>query len=117
MRVTIGSASMSEKTYTVGGTINPSVGFYLTREADTKLLEACRNGAFAYILAPRQSGKSSLMVHTALELQQEGVHYAIIDLTRIGTELDVEQWYFGLLMEVVEQLELELDLADWWEQR
>jgi len=40
--------------YTVGG-------MYISRQADQDLLQLCREGALAYILTPRQMGRSSLM--------------------------------------------------------
>ena len=42
-------------------------------------------------------GKSSLMLRTARKLREEGCRIAVLDLTAIGQNLTVEQWYFGLL--------------------
>jgi AAA-like domain len=103
--------------YTVGGAVQAGGGQYLTRSADDELLRLCRENTFAYVLAARQLGKSSLMFHTAERLKQEGVCPVIIDLTKIGAQVKPEQWYFGLLAEIEEQLPLSVDLAKWWREQ
>jgi len=103
--------------YTVGGTVQAGTGIYIPRRADEQLLELCRNRTFAYVLTPRQMGKSSLMVRTAEQLQAEEVCTAIIDLQPIGAKVSQEEWYLGLLTEIEEQLDLTTDLLDWWEKQ
>ncbi|NER82575.1 MAG: hypothetical protein F6K42_24050, partial [Leptolyngbya sp. SIO1D8] len=101
--------------YTVGGTVQAGNGVYIPRRADEQLLELCRSRTFAYVLTPRQMGKSSLMVQTAAQLQEEGICTAIIDLQPIGAKVSPEEWYLGLLTELEDQLDLDTDLLDWWE--
>lgn len=101
--------------YAVGGTVQASDALYIRREADDRLLELCRQGKFAYILAPRQIGKSSLMVNTAQRLRQDGVLTATVDLTRFGTQLSAEQWYLGILFDIAESLNIETDPLEWWQ--
>ena len=102
--------------YTVGGTVQANDrGLYIPRSADTELLELCRRSTFAYVLTPRQMGKSSLMIRTAEQLMDEGAQVVIIDLTQIGTQLTAEQWYQGLLTLMAQQLELTVEIADWWQ--
>ncbi len=109
---------MAEQTiYTVGGTVQAGGGVYIPRQADDTLLELCRSRTFAYVLTPRQMGKSSLMVQTAEQLQREGVCTALIDLQPIDVEVTPEEWYLGLLTELEDQLDLDVDLLDWWEER
>ncbi len=106
---------MAEKNiYTVGGTIQAGAGLYLERKADRELLELCRGGKFAYVLTAHQMGKSSLMAATARQLRAEGRAVVIIDLSQLGAHLAAEQWYLGLLMIVGDQLQIEIDLPDWW---
>jgi len=102
--------------YTVGGTVQAGGGIYIPRRADKELLALCRSRTFAYVLTPRQMGKSSLMVQTANTLQAEGVRTVVIDLTEIGTQATPEEWYLGFLTLVADQLELDTDPLDWWEQ-
>ena len=106
----------TQNIYTTGGTVQAGGGIYLSRAADDELLQLCREGQFAYVLTPRQMGKSSLMVNTAQRLEAEGVTSLIIDLTKIGTEVTPEQWYLGLLTEMDETLMFETDIFEWWEQ-
>ena len=100
---------------TEGGTVQASGGFYIEREADRQLLAVCRAGEFAYVLTPRQMGKSSLMIATATRLQEADCATAVIDLSNIGTQLSADQWYLGLLTTVEDELELETDVFEWWE--
>jgi hypothetical protein len=100
--------------YTVGGTVQAGNGLYLPRRADEELLELCRTGEFAYVLTPRQLGKSSLVVSTAKRLAEEQVRCVIIDLSGIGVELACEAWYLGLLVDIEERLRLETNVIKWW---
>jgi len=106
-----------ENIFTVGGTVQASNGLYIPRRADNELLALCRGRNFAYVLTPRQLGKSSLMVRTAQQLTAEGVHSVIIDLSQIGVHVTPEEWYLGLLSMIEEQLGLETDAVDWWRAR
>ncbi len=100
--------------YTVGGAVQASHGVYLPRQADADLLAWCRAGLFAYVLSPRQLGKSSLMIHTAEALAADGIRTVLLDLTALGTGVTAEEWYFGLLYEIGDQLGLTRDLGEWW---
>ena len=101
--------------YTVGGTVQASGGLYLPRKVDEELLALCRAGTFAYVLTPRQMGKSSLMVRTAERLAEGGIHAVIIDLTQLGIQLTAAEWYLGLLTVIADSLMLETDVMSWWQ--
>ncbi len=102
--------------YTVGGTVQANdQGVYIARQADTELLQLCRDATFAYVLTPRQMGKSSLMIRTAEQLIEEGVQSVIIDLTQIGTQLTADEWYSDFLDLVANQLTLTTDVKQWWQ--
>ncbi|MGB0560286.1 MAG: AAA-like domain-containing protein, partial [Spirulinaceae cyanobacterium] len=101
--------------YTVGGTVQAGSGVYLPRQADEELLVFCRESIFAYVLTPRQLGKSSLMVRTAEQLRAEGIVPVVIDLQQFGTTLTAQEWYLGLLTTFEDQLDLDTDVIDWWE--
>ena len=72
-------------------------------------------GEFCYVLTSRQMGKSSLMAHTAARLRAAGIAVVNLDLTRLGQNLTVEQWYDGLLGRMGRQLDLEDELEEYWE--
>jgi tetratricopeptide (TPR) repeat protein len=100
--------------FVAGGTLRPDAPSYVKRPADDELFHLASAGKFCYVLTPRQMGKSSLMIRTAHRLQQDGVRTAIIDLTKIGTDVSVEQWYLGLITRLKVQLALSVDLDAWW---
>ncbi len=103
--------------YVAGGTLRYGSPSYVERPSDAELFNLARAGEFCYVLTARQMGKSSLMIRTARRLQEQGVHSVIIDLTKIGIEVTVEQWYLGLLSQLKRKLGLSVDLEAWWQER
>src|SRR5205814_1452928 len=100
--------------YVTGGTLRQDAPSYVERQADKVLYDGLSRGEFCYVLTSRQMGKSSLMAHTAARLRQEGAAVAVLDLTAIGQNLTVEQWYDGLLRRVGRPLDLEDELEEFW---
>jgi hypothetical protein len=100
--------------FVTGGTLSPNDPSYIVRQADQELYDGLRQGDFCYVLTSRQKGKSSLMLRTAARLRQEGVAVVVLDLTGLGSNLTVEQWYDGLLSRVGQQLDLEDALDNFW---
>jgi len=105
------------KAYVIGGPVQARGGIYIPRRADEELLGLCLAGTFAYVLAPRQLGKSSLMERTIQSLRERGVRTAKVDLNGIGTQVTAEQWYLGILTILESQLGLATDIYDWWTAR
>jgi WD40 repeat protein len=98
--------------YITGGTMQPQSGTYVMRDADYSLCAQLARGEFCYVLTSRQMGKSSLMVQTAVTLQEQGVLPVIIDLSEQGYNLDETQWYNGLINKLGERLDIEDDLEE-----
>src|ERR1043165_3540398 len=98
--------------YVTGGTLRPDAPSYIERQADKELCEGLMRGEFCYVLTSRQMGKSSLMVRTVRRLRQEGVAVAVLDLTAIGQNLSIEQWYDGLMARLGQQLDLEDEILN-----
>ena len=96
--------------YVTGGTLRPDAPCYVERQADKDLCASLLRGEFCYVLTSRQMGKSSLMVRTVRRLRQEGIAVAVLDLTAIGQNLTIEQWYDGLTARLGQQLDLEDEL-------
>ncbi|MDA1276690.1 MAG: AAA-like domain-containing protein [Verrucomicrobia bacterium] len=96
------------------GTLRHDAHCYVEREADRDLMDGLLKGEFCYVLTSRQMGKSSLMARAANRLGQQGVHVATIDLTALGQNLTLEQWYDGLLSRIGRRLGLEDELDDYW---
>ncbi len=101
--------------FVTGGALQADAGCYVARAADNQLLEALRKSEFCYVLTSRQMGKSSLMVRAAVQLRQEGCAVVILDLTAIGQNLVVDQWYFSMLCHVGEKLNLEAEMEAYWD--
>ena len=112
------SAGLQPSDYFVaGGTLRSDSPSYVKRPTDDELFSLALGGKFCYVLTPRQMGKSSLMVRTAQRLHSEGIHTAIIDLTRIGTTIGEERWYLSLLSQLQRRLGLSGDPQAWWQRR
>lgn len=101
----------------VGGPVQAKYGTYLSRPADEQLFQACQAGKFAYVLACRQIGKSSLMFATSEKLSKAGVRTALIDLNTIGLSVEADSWYFSLIAELARRLKLQVKVESWWEER
>ena len=76
----------------------------------------CEASKFAYVLTPRQMGKSSLMIRTAEQLIDAGRQAVIVDLTQLGTQLSADEWYSDFLDLVASQLMLATDVKRWWQE-
>ncbi|MEO2004533.1 MAG: AAA-like domain-containing protein, partial [Candidatus Poribacteria bacterium] len=102
--------------YVAGGTLRPDAPSYVRRQADDDLYDALSRREFCYVLTSRQMGKSSLMARVAQRLRGDGATAVLLDLTAIGQNVTVEQWYDGLLVRVGEQLDLEDELEEFWDE-
>ncbi len=105
---------MATSKFTVGGVVQSDEAIYLHRDADDTLFGLCSQAIFAYVLAPRQMGKTSLMVRTARRLRERGVAYVIITLYE--TSVTADQWYLRLIADMVDQLDLRTDPQRWWQE-
>ena len=100
--------------FVTGGTLPLDAASYVARTADEELYQSLRRGEFCYVLNTRQMGKSSLMIRAARRLREEGRQVLILDLTGVGQNLSVEQWYFGLLDLAATQSGNEEELFAFW---
>jgi hypothetical protein len=65
---------------------------YIERSADRELLRALIERRPCYVVAPRQSGKSSLLRHAAREIKQRGGRYAFVDLSFLSPQAEEDKW-------------------------
>ena len=100
--------------FITGGTLPRDAASYVRREADERLYAGLRRSDICYALTPRQMGKSSLMVQTAVRLRERRINVALLDLTAFGQNLTPEQWYYGLVGRIGQQLGLEDEIEDYW---
>ncbi|GFE69914.1 AAA-like domain-containing protein [Chroococcus sp. FPU101] len=86
--------------YRIGGSLNHNHPTYVERKADKDLLEALKAGEFCYVFNCRQMGKSSLRVRTIHQLQKQGFICTSIDITSLGSEVNLQKWYNGLIIQL-----------------
>src|SRR5438309_1579742 len=108
------SGTTTPSFYVTGGTLRQDAPCYVERQADRELYEGLLRGEYCYVLHARQMGKSSLMVHTTARLRKEGVAVAAFELTALGQNLTVEQWYDGLLSRIARELDQEDEIEEYW---
>ncbi|NEP43503.1 MAG: hypothetical protein F6K35_31470, partial [Okeania sp. SIO2H7] len=104
--------------YYFGGSLPLESETYVERQADDLLFQNLRQANFSYVLNSRQMGKSSLMVRTKKRLEKNGVGCVVIDLTTIGSQnINEAQWYSGVVKEIVDGLQLEINWRKWWKEK
>lgn len=93
-----------------GGTLPLDALTYVKREADERLyrfaVSSQTHSRVCFVLAPRQTGKSSLMVRTARTLTHAGLTCAMVNLQELGEVKSEEGLYLSLLDLICEQVEL-----------
>ncbi len=108
---------MEDYFFQAGGTLSEDAPSYIEREADTTLLNYLERGEVCLVLAPRQVGKSSLMVHAMAKLRKAGVHVGIVDLQPLGSSREQESWFSDVVFQIGRSLCLRTDAAEWWEKQ
>lgn len=110
----------AEDFFVAGGPVAPDRACYIARPTDRELLDRLAARDYCHVIAPRFSGKSSLVARAASRLRADGQLAAIIDVSQLGSRdgsTDVGRWYYGLAYRVLRDLRLKLDLQAWWQER
>ncbi len=103
--------------FVVGGPVQPDRDCYAVRAADQLLREHLERGEHCHVLAPKQTGKTSLVARISRQLRQEERLVAVVDLTQIGSpdkQYAPRRWYYGLAYRIARDLRLKVDLQAWW---
>ena len=104
--------------YIAESTLPEDTQTYVTREADSQLYQALLEGKLCYVFNSRKIGKSSLALQTIKQLRTAGIRSVFIDLSGDETKLEhPEQWYANILDTLAYELELDVDLKNWWQER
>ncbi|MDH4013901.1 MAG: AAA-like domain-containing protein [Chromatiales bacterium] len=103
--------------FVVGGPVQPDRECYAVRAADQLLREHLERGEHCHVLAPKQTGKTSLVARISRQLRREEKLVAVVDLTQIGSpdkQYAPRRWYYGLAYRIARDLRLKVDLQTWW---
>lgn len=73
---------------------------YIERPADVELLRAIERGEYTYVLASRQTGKTSLMSRTLRKLEATGTRCVKLDMGAFAFEGTADAWYLTLAREI-----------------
>ncbi|MGD8810241.1 MAG: AAA-like domain-containing protein, partial [Gammaproteobacteria bacterium] len=106
--------------FVVGGAVQADRSCYIERSADQHLIDAVVGQRFAFVLAPRGSGKTSLMLRVSSILRAEAQLTAVVDLRQIaahGEGADPSRWFYGVARRICRELRLKFDLQTWWQER
>ena len=100
--------------YQPGGSLPEGAPTYVNRQADRDLYDALMAREYCYILNARQMGKSSLRIRTMERLNQQNITCTDIELSGIGSQqITADQWYGGMIQELVSGLELLFQRKTW----
>ncbi len=84
---------------------------YIERDADRNLVkEINKNQSYPYCLAPRQSGKSSLIAHTIKKLDSNNFETIFIDFSEFSPE-ELNS-YYNFLDTLTDKIKADLSLFD-----
>lgn len=106
--------------YVVGGPLQPDRDCYVVRDADAALYTRLSAGEYCDVLAPPDSGSTSLIAHTAARLRADGVAVANVDLAQISNRDitdDVGRWYYSVAYRILRELRVRFELQGWWQER
>ncbi len=103
-----------KKFFQTGGTLEADAPSYIERQADRDLREALEEDEICLVLAPRQTGKSSLMIRTANELRKRGIRSGIVDLQQLGSRDNMDNWFRDVVYQIQRSLSLTTDAVKWW---
>ncbi|MEX0829234.1 MAG: hypothetical protein WD032_03245 [Nitrospirales bacterium] len=98
-----------------GRTVKARALQYIRRQADGELLDHCQNARPAYILNSPHMGKSSLITHTAEQLNASSHHAVIIDLSQFPLPPREQEWFYHIVRILDDNLDLTTDVMSWWE--
>ena len=96
-----------------GGALQ-STRLYIEREEDARLRRLLQDGEFCHVLAPSQTGKTSLAKRAAAHLEASGLLTVQIDFNeRYSPQIGPEDFYFDVMRDIATRLSLQDDFREW----
>ncbi len=114
------SSDATGEFFSVGVPLHAVRAGYIRRRADDQLYDTLMSGRYAHVVAPDNSGKSSLIAAMAARLESNGYKVAILDLAQIGERdgsTDSGRWYYSVAYRLLRQLRIRYDLQSWWQDK
>lgn len=102
------------------GTMDSDSRFYIERDEDRLLINALRNRrSVVTIKAPRQMGKSSLLVRGIKASEKEGHKVAYLDFQRFDDKTlnDASSFYKQFAFSIIRKLNISVDVKKFWKER
>lgn len=102
--------------FQVGKSLSEDAESYIRRPADRRILELLREGELCLLLAPRQCGKSSLLLRAKARLREERFAVAYVDLQKCGRFTDPNSWFFSVADKIATELKIPGNVGGWWKE-
>ena len=109
----LGSKTDADFKFQAGGPLKFDAPSYIERPADDILFSTIKNREICLMFAPRQTGKSSLMMHARQRLLAAGRQVGTIDLQRLGNEANEDRFYNSIINQMLDSLALENAIPNW----
>ena len=112
--------SQPVKLETVGGAVPLDSKFYILRPTDQEYYDAIsRRDSIILVKGARQMGKTSLMARGLQAARKSGAKVILTDFQKLNTSHleNVEKFFMAVAETIVEQLDLDISLADSWNPR
>lgn len=106
--------------FAVGTPLHAVRASYIRRPADEAFFETLLTGRYAHVIAPDQSGKTSLIAATAERLKANGAQVAVLDLAQLvlrDSGNDAGRFYYSVAYRILRQLRIKFELQPWWQDK
>ncbi len=106
--------------FAVGSPLHAVRASYIRRPADELFYEALLAGRYCHVIAPDQSGKTSLVAATAERLKNNGALVATLDLEQLALRdagTDAGRFYYSVAYRILRQLRIRFELQAWWQDK
>jgi WD40 repeat protein/subtilisin-like proprotein convertase family protein len=103
--------------FVAGGPVRPDHPSHVRRAVDDTLALRLTDGECCHVVAPRDSGKTSLMAATAERLREAGINVASVNLGQVGERDagdDIGRWFYSIAFRLARELRIS-GIQSWWQ--